>query len=176
VLTLAESEASNLELIGQVRPSSAFEATDLDLWLYRARTIALLGRYGRASVEVGRLPSLLGREFFRSRLTSYSMRSFEDIVVFVADMERSLAKLSDFEKKLLAMNILEEYTSGEMSRLLGAPQRTIERLVQRAIDGLSHALLADGLLDGVSKWRGSCQEGKNYKNNVSRSKQGENKI
>jgi len=72
--------------------------------------VALLRRYARASVEVGRLPSLLGREFFRTRVTSYTMRNFEDVVIFVADMEKAIEKLSAMEKKLLAMNILEEYT------------------------------------------------------------------
>jgi len=51
---------------------------DPDLWAYRERTIALLRRYLRISIEVGRLPSLLGRELFRSKVTSYRMSSFED--------------------------------------------------------------------------------------------------
>lgn len=42
---------------------------DPDLWLYRERTIALLKRYLRISIEVGRLPSLLGRELFRSKVS-----------------------------------------------------------------------------------------------------------
>jgi hypothetical protein len=36
------------------------EFRDPDLWLYRKRTVALLKRYLRISIEVGRLPSLLG--------------------------------------------------------------------------------------------------------------------
>ena len=35
-----------------------------ELWIYRDRTTAMLRRYFRLSVELGRLPSLLGREFF----------------------------------------------------------------------------------------------------------------
>jgi hypothetical protein len=54
-----------------------------DLWLYRDRTVGLLKRYLRYSVEVGRLPSLLGREFFRTRVTSYHAGTFEDAVIFV---------------------------------------------------------------------------------------------
>jgi len=127
-------------------PSVLFGETELDLWPYRARTVALLRRYGRASVEVGRLPSLLGREFFRSRVTSYSMGSFEDIVIFVTDMEHTIDKLNAFEKKLVAMNVLEEYSIPEMSRLLACPQRTVERLLQDAIDQLSRILLTRGLL------------------------------
>src|SRR5215467_16112389 len=65
-----------------------------ELWLYRERTIALLRRYLRISIEVGRLPSLLGRELFRSKVTSYRMTSFEDGVIFVRDVERALEQLN----------------------------------------------------------------------------------
>lgn len=128
-------------------PSVVFGESRIDLWPYRRRTVALLLRYARASVEVGRLPSLLGREFFRSRVTSYTMRNFEDVVIFVADMERAIEKLNPSEKKLLAMNVLEEYTVPEVARLLGCNQRTVERLLQEALDQLSRILLAGGLLD-----------------------------
>ena len=83
---------------------------EMDLWPYRDRTVAILKRYARSSVEVGRLPSLLGREFFRSRVTSYSLASFEDIVIFVHDVERALERLDAFQGKLIAMNVLEEYS------------------------------------------------------------------
>lgn len=124
-------------------PASA----EKDLWLYRRRTIALLRRYARASVEVGRLPSLLGREFFRSRVTSYNMKNFEDIVIFVADMEQALDKLGPLERRLLAMNVLEEYTVPEVARLAGYTQRTVERFLQDAIDQLSRILLTGSLLE-----------------------------
>src|SRR3979411_2163651 len=121
--------------------------TEADLWPYRRRTVALLRRYARASVEVGRLPSLLGREFFRTRVTSYTMRNFEDVVIFVTDMEQAIDKLETYDKKLLAMNVLEEYTIPEVARLLGSTQRTVERSLQEAIDELSRILLAGGLMD-----------------------------
>src|SRR5689334_1903147 len=35
--------------------------------IYRGRTVAMLRRYMRYSIETGRLPSLLGREFFRAK-------------------------------------------------------------------------------------------------------------
>jgi len=104
-------------LMGQAEPPPAvvFDETEKELWLYRRRTVALLRRYARASVEVGRLPSLLGREFFRTRVTSYTMRNFEKVVIFVADMERAIERLNGLEKKLLAMNILEDTTVREMT-------------------------------------------------------------
>lgn len=146
MLNLAEEPVHDLG--NEAEHDVVYEAAETDLWAYRRRTIALLRRYGHVSVEVGRLPSLVGREVFRSRLSSYSMKSFEDSVVFITDIERSLAKFSDFERRLLAMSILEEYTSLEMSMVLGLSQRTIERLLGETIDELSRDLLAQGLLDG----------------------------
>jgi hypothetical protein len=140
--------------------------------------VALLRRYARASVEVGRLPSLLGREFFRSRVTSYTMRNFEDVVIFVADMEKALEKLNALEKRLLAMNVLEEYTIPEVARLFGCTQRTVERFLQDALDQLSRILLAGGLMEKlppVTRGQKTCQEGKNYNFDVSDSNKGENK-
>jgi len=174
------AKAQEWSLMGQAEPppSVLFGETELDLWPYRRRTVALLRRYARASVEVGRLPSLLGREFFRSRVTSYTMRNFEDVVIFVTDMEQAIEKLNPLEKKLLAMNVLEEYTIPEVARLLGCTQRTMERFLQDALDELSRILLAGGLMEKLPLSEGgrkTCQEGKNYNFDVSHSNQGENK-
>lgn len=169
-------------LMGQadpLPPSVVFGESEVELWPYRRRTIALLRRYSRASVEVGRLPSLLGREFFRSRVTSYTMRNFEDVVIFVTDMESALDRLSALERKLLAMNVLEEYTIPEVARLLGCNQRMIERWLQNALDQLSRILLAGGLLEKLplpTRGPKTCQEGKNYNFDVSDSYEGENKF
>jgi len=46
----------------------------------------------------GRLPSLLGREFFRTRVSSSTRKSFEDVVIFVTDMEKAIEKLGVMEK------------------------------------------------------------------------------
>jgi hypothetical protein len=170
--------------MGQADPSPSvlFGETEMDLWPYRRRTIALLRRYGRASVEVGRIPSLLGREFFRTRVSSYTMRNFEDVVIFVADMDRAIAKLSDLEKKLLGMNILEEYTLPEVASLLGYPQRTVERSLQEALDQLSRILLSCGLMDELPNFTNheqaspkSCQVGKAFDFDVSDTNEAENK-
>jgi hypothetical protein len=176
----ATTMAQAWSLMGQAEPppSVVFGETEVDLWPYRRRTVALLRRYARASVEVGRLPSLLGREFFRSRVTSYTMRNFEDVVIFVADMEQAIEKLNALEKKLLAMNVLEEYTIPEVARLLSCTQRTVERFLQDALDQLSRILLAGGLMEklpAATRGRKSCQEGKNYNFDVSDSNEGKNK-
>ena len=136
------------DLRGQAElpPSVLFGETELDLWPYRSRTVALLRRYARASVEVGRLPSLLGREFFRSRVSSRSRGSFEDTVVFVTDIEHTLEELDAMERKLVAMYVLEEYTIPEIGRILACAEKTAERLLHDAIDETSRLLLIRRLI------------------------------
>src|SRR5579863_5380899 len=118
-------------------PDAQAPAADPDLWLYRKRTIGLLRRYMRLSIEVGRLPSLLGREFFRTRVTSYRAGTFEDAVIFVYDVERSLEKLDPFEQKLIATLALQDYSQEQAARLLSCGRRTIVRRYPETLDRLS---------------------------------------
>lgn len=143
------SAALAVVMQAQAEPPSVvlFGETEIDVWPYRDRTVALLKRYARASVEVGRLPSLLGREFFRSRVTSYAMTSFEDMVIFVHDVESALARLDSFHQRLIAMSVLEEYSLPEVARLIRRPLRTVEREVPEALDTLSRMFLVGGLLN-----------------------------
>jgi DNA-directed RNA polymerase specialized sigma24 family protein len=161
----------------ELPPATLFAETQMDLWPYRHRTMALLKRYARSSVEVGRLPSLLGREFFRARVTTYSMSSFEDIVIFVHDMEQAIHQLGPLEKRLLAMHVLEEYTQGEVARLLGCTRRWIEFRIPEAIDDLTRILLENGLMRRMAAWEirpKTCQGGKNGVFSASDSNDGEN--
>jgi hypothetical protein len=162
--------------IAEVGPAGLGEE-ERDVWVYRDRTVALLKRYARASVEVGRLPSLLGRECFRSRVTSYSMTSFEDIIIFVHDVEMALRRLDGFHQQLIVMNMLERYSQPEVARLLSCPLRTVEREVPEALDALSRMFLEGGLLNEMDEGRSvrrSCQEGKNYNSPVSGCNEGKN--
>lgn len=135
-----------------------------ELCLYRTQTIALLRRYMRLSVEIGRLPSLLGREVFRSKAVSYRSSVFEDVVIFVHDMEHSLAKLDIFSQELIARVVLQEYTHEETAQLLGCNRRTIGRYLPEALDQLSEILLQGGLMRALPRCEPAeetgCQEGK----------------
>jgi predicted DNA-binding protein (UPF0251 family) len=145
--------------------------SDPTLWLYRDRTIGMLKRYLRLSIEVGRLPSLLGREFFRTRVTSYTVGTFEDAVIFVHDVERALEKLDAFEKKLVAKMVFQEYSQDEAARLLGCGRRTLVRRFPEMIDKLSEIFLKGDLIDRlpttISNRENACQEGESDENDVS---------
>ena len=148
-MNFAQPNLNVVSMMGQAELPPYLLPDVVDLWHYRARTTALLRRYGRMSVEIGRLPSLLGREFFRARVSSYPMANFEDVVIFVADMEQALEMLDPMGQKLLAMNILEQYSVPEVARLLGYPIRTVDGMIQDALDELSRVLLARGILDDL---------------------------
>ena len=122
---------------------------DPDLWLYRDRTVAILRRYSRLSIEAGRLPSLLGREFFRGHVSHYQVTTFEDVVIFVHDVETCLEKLDSFSQQLIAKCVLLDYSQDEAARLLGCWRRTVGRRYPEALDRLSELFLAGGLLKRV---------------------------
>jgi len=161
-------------------PEARAPGGDPDLWLYRKRTVGLLRRYMRLSIEVGRLPSLLGREFFRTRVTSYRTSTFEDSVIFVHDVEKSLEELDDFQKNLIAKIVLQEYPQEEAARQLGCGQRHAARCYVEALDRVSETFLRRRLLlrlpvvkPPVEK---TCQGGKADVFELSNSKQVENKV
>jgi hypothetical protein len=117
--------------------------------IYRARTVAMLRRYMRHAIETGRLPSLLGREFFRAKVTAYTVVTFEDRVIFVIDMERCLEKLDEFSRELIARRFLEEHNLPSTARLVHCNEKTVRRLTEMALDVLSEILLDVGLLESV---------------------------
>jgi DNA-directed RNA polymerase specialized sigma24 family protein len=138
--------------------------SDPDLWMYRERTIAMLRRYLRLSIEVGRLPSLLGRELFRSRVTSYRMSSFEDAVIFVHDVEKVLEQLELFDRELLAIIVFEDFSQDEAAEILHCGRRTICRQLPETLDRVSELFLRGGLLNRLPPQpsvENYCQEGKN---------------
>jgi hypothetical protein len=142
---------------------------EAELWLYRDRTIGLLRRYFRFSVELGRLPSLLGREFFRARVTSYRMRGFEDGVIFVNDVERCLEKLDSFSQALIARITLQEYTQEETGKLLHCCRRTVVRRYPEALDRLSRIFLEAQLLRPMQDSCIGCQDSTEERSGVSHS-------
>lgn len=115
-----------------------------EISMYRPYTTGMLRRYFRLSMELGRLPSWMGREFFRSKVTSYRMSSFEDMVILVHDVERCVERLADFDRKLLCRVVLQEHSQDDAARLLGCERRTVMRRVPEALDELSEIFLSAG--------------------------------
>ncbi len=120
-----------------VQPEMAF---------YRKYTEGLLRRYLRCSMEAGKVPSLLGKEMFRSKVSHYRMESFEDIIIFICDVERCIARLDQDQQNLIARIALQQFTVEETADLLGMRPRSVVRRYSEAIDRLTRIFLAVEML------------------------------
>jgi len=144
-----------------------------EICLYRARTVNVLKRYLRLSIETGRLPSLLGNLHFRARVSSYPLHTFEDAVIFVLDVERSLQTLGRFSQEVIARVILQEHTPEHAARVMQCGSRSIERALSEALDQLTEHMLQNGILSRSKISSQSCQVAKNGNFDLSDWKEGE---
>jgi DNA-directed RNA polymerase specialized sigma24 family protein len=126
--------------------SPATAEPDASLAFYRKHTESMLRRYLYASMQVGRAPSLLGDSVGRGWVSSHPIRTFEDAVIFVLDMETCLNKLGGLDRQMLSRIVLQEYTHAEAAQLLGMGVRTISYKFPQALDRLTQLLLDSGLL------------------------------
>ena len=113
---------------------------------YRGQTLAIVRHFFEISSQVGRLPSLLGREFFRARVSHHSIPSFEDHAVFVRDVELCFARLSEAHAEMITLVGLYAFTREEVSEMLRCSRAWVNNRVAEALDALSEIFLHAGLL------------------------------
>jgi hypothetical protein len=130
-----------------IQPAKAATAEPVvSLGFYRKHTESLLRRYLYASMQVGRAPNILGDPIARGWCSSRPVRTFEDAVIFVLDVENCLNKLGSLDRMLISRIILQEYTQVETASLLGMCIRTVAYKLPAALDRLTEKLLESGLL------------------------------
>ncbi len=129
---------------------SAFKAPEklpsIGLAFYRKHTEKMLRRYLYASMQVGRAPNILGDPIARGWVSSRPVRTFEDAVIFVLDIETCLNSLAFLDRQLLSRIVIQEYTHTEAASLLGMSVRTVSYKFPLALDRLTEKLLEAGLL------------------------------
>lgn len=145
---------SPARLLSKTAPTQPIET----LAFYRKHTEALLRRYMQFSMEMGRTPSILGNYVFRGKASSYRMKSFEDVVIFLLDMEKCIRKLDPYAQTLVARIALQEYSQGETAEALGLSLRSVVRRYAETIDRLTAMFLTCGLLSISTE---GCQGGQN---------------
>jgi hypothetical protein len=118
----------------------------VSLGFYRKHTESMLRRYLYASMQVGRAPNILGDPIARGWCSSRPIRTFEDAVIFVLDVEKCLNQLGSLDRMMLSRIVLQEYTQAEAASLLGMGIRTISYKFPQALDRLTEKLLESGLL------------------------------
>lgn len=107
-----------------------------ELSIYRSATIWMLRKYFNISVELGRLPSPMGREFFRSQLRCHPV-AFERFVVYALDIENCVRRLRRDDQELIKRVVLQEYTQEEAARLMNWPVIRVERRLPEVLDMLT---------------------------------------
>src|SRR3954467_10790175 len=140
------------------KPIASFHVPEDELRMYRSHTLSLLRRYFRMSLELGRLPSLVGREIFRARATSYRSHSFEDLVIFVPDVERCVERLDPRSQLAIARVIFQEFSVEEAGQKLGGNERTVRRVLAGGLDLLAEIMLERGVLRAFPVHDKSCQK------------------
>jgi hypothetical protein len=132
----------------EVKPPAKAPAEEpvVSLAFYRKHTESMLRRYLYASMQVGRAPSILGDPIGRGWVSSRPVRTFEDAVIFVLDVETCLDQLSLLDRQMLCRIVLQEYTQAEAATMLGMSVRTISYKFPQAVDRLTGKLLKTGLL------------------------------
>ncbi len=128
---------------GQAEPAAETISTYA---FYRKHTENLLRRYLYASMQVGRSPNLLGESVGRGWVSSRRVRTFEDALIFVLDVERCLKKLTNLDRQMISRVLLQEYTQAETAVLLGISVRTVWTKLPQAIDRLTESLVESDLL------------------------------
>lgn len=126
--------------------AAAQSVPPINLAFYRKHTESLLRRYLYASMQVGRAPSILGDPVGRGWASSRPVRTFEDAVIFVLDIEKCIGQLSVLDREILSRVVLQEYTQAEAAVMLGMAVRTIAYKYPLAVDRLTEKLLAASLL------------------------------
>lgn len=138
---------SQPKVVQKPREENAKQAApETSLAFYRKHTESMLRRYLYASMQVGRAPSILGEPVGRGWVSSRPVRTFEDAVIFVLDVERCLKQLNVLDRYLLSKVVLQEYTQSETAAMLRMSARTVSYRVPKALDRLTEKLLESGLL------------------------------
>ena len=123
------------------------QRTAPEVAFYRKYTEGLLRRYVRLSMEAGRAPSLLGREMFRGNVTNYSVQGFDDVVIFVHDVETCVKLLDEEQQHLIRRIAVQEFTVEETASMLQLPPLRLLRRYWRALDMLTEIFLERKLLE-----------------------------
>jgi len=137
------------------------ELLDIDprpeMLCFRGQTLAIMRHFFELSCQVGRLPSLLGREFFRAKVSHHAIPSFEEQAVFARDVELCLARLSDEHSEMITLVGLYDFSHDEIAEMLRRSKAWVHQHVALALDALSEIFLQAGVLSEGRPDRRQCQ-------------------
>ncbi len=113
---------------------------------YRGQALAIVRHFFEMSCQLGRLPSILGREFFRAKVSHHAIPSFEDQALFAHDIEQSLGRLDEDEKTVLTLVGLYDLNLDEAAEILHWSSGYISQRFGEALARLTQIFLDMGIL------------------------------
>jgi len=113
---------------------------------FRGQTLAMVRHYFELSSQIGRLPSLMGREFFRAKVSHHAVPSFEDQAVFVRDVELCIFRLNAEQQELVMIAGMYDFSNEEIAAMLHISKSAAGHWFNAALDALSEIFLEAGLL------------------------------
>jgi DNA-directed RNA polymerase specialized sigma24 family protein len=144
------SRKAQLLLLQAAAPAPAEELPALDpqpeMVCFRGQALAIVRHFFEISSQFGRLPSLLGREFFRARVSHHSIPSFEEQIVFICDVELCLGRLSRLHAEVITLAGLYHFSHEEVADMLHCSRTLIDNYFTDALDTLSEHFLRAALL------------------------------
>ena len=132
--------------VAKPKPKPVPEPSTTDTCLFRKHTHGLLRRYLYCSMQSARVGSSMADPVGRGWVSSKPIRTFEDAIIFVYDMEKCIKALPSLDRDMLERIVLQEYTHTEAAQLLGMSARTIAYKFPAAMDRLTAKLIESGLL------------------------------
>jgi len=113
---------------------------------YRGQTLAIVRHFFEMSCQLGRLPSILGREFFRAKVSHHAIPSFEDQALFAHDVQQALLKLAEDELEVLTLIGLYGLNTDEAARILNRSAGCVSGRYSEALARLTQIFLDNGVL------------------------------
>ena len=142
-------ESGKLRVIGRSRVQEAaedYDNTRSDALFFRGQTLAIVRHFYEIASQIGRLPSILGREFFRAKVSHHAIPSFEEQAVFVHDVEAALGRLREEDAEVIALVGLFQYSLDDVAAMLGRSRSGVAGRFADSIDRLADLFLAAGLI------------------------------
>ncbi len=124
-------------------PAPPAEETDPrpEMVCFRSQTLAMVRHYFELSSQFGRLPSLMGREFFRAKVSHHAIPSFEEHAVFVRDIELCIGRLSAEHQEIVTIAGIYHFTHEEIAQMLHMSRSSVSVWFAEALDALSEIFL-----------------------------------
>ena len=130
----------------RARETDEFDGARADALFFRGQTLAIVRHFFEIASQIGRLPSILGREFFRAKVSHHVIPSFEEQAVFVHDVEQRWRRLNQQDGEVIALVGLFHYSLDDVATMLGRSRSCVAQRFADSIDQLAEMFLETGLL------------------------------